>query len=444
MGIPVLPPDVNESGALFSPVTLKDGTRAIRFGLAAVKNVGTQAIEHLIRERNKRPFESLADLCRRVDPRVCNKRVIESLLLAGALDSLPGHRAQLLAALDDTLEAAQTWRKEREELQIELFGFEETPNWEAELPDVAPFTQAQTLELERELMGLYLSGHPLDEYDALLERIGTDRLADLPELPDGSTVVTAGMILSVKPVVTKNGQPMAFLELEDKVAGCEVVAFPGVWEKASAFAAKGALVLVKAKLQHGDEDVKLLADEIVPLDSPDAEARARLWRRAAARAAGGIHGRIVPGGPATRQNGPLPDGGAAPNRARRPDGNPGLAGSQRTGGNPGPVGSPGANGYPKPAGSPGSAGAPGAASPAPSVSVRQRVYIRIDEVHERPAALNRLKKLLLDHPGLVPVVLHYERQRRTVALSDDHRVRPSPELFRQIERLLGEGTVRVK
>jgi len=441
MGIPVLPPDVNESGALFSPVTLKDGTRAIRFGLAAVKNVGTQAIEHLTRERAKRPFESLGDLCRRVDARVCNKRVIESLLLAGALDSLPGHRAQLLAALDDTLEAAQTWRKEREELQIELFGFEETPNWEPELPEVAPFTQAQILELEREFMGLYLSGHPLDEYGELLERLGTDRLADLPELPDGSPVVTAGMILSVKPVVTKNGQPMAFLELEDKVAGCEVVAFPGVWEKVSSFAAKGALVLAKAKLQHGDEDVKLLADEIVPLDAPDAEARVRLWRRAAARNLGGGVHRVAPDRPPTaaRQSGSI-QGGAAPNRAARPGGNPGSAGNPGPGGSAGPAGRAGPGGNGKPRG----VGSPAPVSPGPAVSVRQRVYIRIDEVHERPAALNRLKKLLTDHPGLVPVVLHYERQRRTVALSDDHRVRPSPELFRQIERLLGEGTVRIR
>jgi len=455
MGIAVLPPDVNESGALFSPVTLRDGTPAIRFGLAAVKNVGTQAIEHLIRERSQRPFESLGDLCRRVDPRVCNKRVIESLLLAGALDSLPGHRAQLLAALDDAMEAAAAWRKEREELQIELFGFEETPNWEVELPEVAPFTSAQTLELERDLMGLYLSGHPLDEYGALLDRLGTDRLADLPEMPDGSPVVTAGMVLSVKPIVTRNGQAMAFLELEDKVTGCELVVFPGVWEKASSFAGKGALVLVKAKLQHGDEDVKLLADDIIPLGSPDAEARVRQWRRIAGRIAGGGPGRMA-GGPVSRPHGfGASNGAAAGSSAVPPEGAaPGTGTAPGTSAAPGTVPASGSS----PALNHGSAsghgpargaerrpaGRPGAVSPAPAVSVRQRVYIRIDETHERPAALNRLKKLLLDHPGLVPVVLHYERQRRTVALSDDHRVRPSPELFRQIERLLGEGAVRVK
>jgi DNA polymerase-3 subunit alpha len=416
MGIAVLPPDVNESGALFSPVVRADGTPAIRFGLGAIKNVGTQAIEHLMRERAERPFESLTDLCRRVDPRVCNKRVIESLLLAGALDSLPGHRAQLLAVLDETMEAAAKWRKDREELQIELFGFEEAANWDVELPDVAPFSAAQTLELERELMGLYLSGHPLDEYDGLLERLQTDRLADLPELPDGAVVVTAGMILSVKPIVTKNGQAMAFLELEDKVTGCELVVFPAVWKTASAFVSKGSLVLVKAKLQHGDEDVKLLADEIVPLEAPDAEARAMRWRRAAGARRG--HGAPVRVAEAR--------GSRSEGEWSRENGDAAMPAA-------------GSAGFPKRGGMP-----DGGAGSVPAARVRQRVYIRIDEAHERPEALNRLKTLLKANAGPLPTVLHYERERRTVELSADYRIRPSPELLRQIERLLGKGSVRVK
>src|SRR5690606_29331468 len=138
MGIAVLPPDVNESGVSFTPV---EG--AVRFGLAAVKNVGGQAIEALKAAREERRFDSLLDLCRRVDLRVVNKRVLESLLQAGACDSLQGHRAQLLAVLDETVDAALKWRKEREELQIELFGFEEVQNWDVDLPDIMPFTQGQ-------------------------------------------------------------------------------------------------------------------------------------------------------------------------------------------------------------------------------------------------------------------------------------------------------------
>ncbi|REK64790.1 MAG: DNA polymerase III subunit alpha [Cohnella sp.] len=400
MGIEVLPPDVNESGVLFTPVR-RDGSGAIRFGLAAVKNVGTQAIESIMAVRKEQPFASLLDLCRRVDPRTCNKRVIESLLLAGALDTLPGHRAQLYAALDEMVEAAAAWRKEREEiqLQLELGDLGDSPNWNVELPEVEPFTQAQTLEFERELMGLYLSGHPLDEYAPLWETLRLDRLVDLADAPDGAPVLTAGMIVSVKPIVTKNGQPMAFLELEDRIMGVELVAFPGVWKTASAFAGKGALVLVKAKLQHGDEDFKLLADAIVPLSAPDLAAQAERLRRAGPRP-GRADGPGIASGSA-RMGGPLRAGGAAPGRAE--------------------------------------GGKTAAGKHAP-----QRVYIRIGERFEQPEVLARLQSTLSAHPGPLQTVLFYERGHRTLALNDSYRVKPSPELLREIEALLGEGSARIK
>lgn len=158
-GIGVLPPDVNESGVLFTPVPGEGtGTGHIRFGLAAIKNVGTLAVENIMAVRKERPFDSLLDFCRRVDLRVCNKRVVESLLQAGAFDCLPGHRAQLLAMLDETVDAALKWRKERDELQIQLFDdLVETPNWEIRYPDIPKFTIGKQLEMERELLGLYLS-----------------------------------------------------------------------------------------------------------------------------------------------------------------------------------------------------------------------------------------------------------------------------------------------
>jgi len=417
MGIPVLPPDVNESGVLFTP-TSGGGTSAgaIRFGLAAVKNVGTQAIDNLLAERAKGPFESLTDLCRRVDPRICNKRVLESLLLAGALDSLPGHRAQQLAALDETVEAAAAWRKEKEELQLEfdLAGLGESPNWNVDLPDVTPFTPAQTLELERDLLGLYLSGHPLDEYDGLGERLGLDRLVDMADMPDGASVLTAGMVASVKPIVTKKGEAMAFLELEDRIMSVELVVFPSVWKAASSAAGKGALVLVKAKLQHGDEDFKLLADGIVPLSVPDLAAQAERLRRLGA-------GRPREAAAAS--------GGAAVRRQAAPD-----AVAARPSGNVGGLAPSGSDVRSRPP----SAAATSADKP------QQRVYIRIDADRERPAVLEALKRLLASHPGPLATLLYYGSKRRTVALSDSLRVKPSPELFFQIEQLLGEGSVRVK
>lgn len=428
MGIAVLPPDVNESGVLFTPVSrngegagAEAGAGAIRFGLAAIKNVGTQAIDNLLGVRKEGPFDSLSDLCRRVDSRVCNKRVLESLLLSGALDSLPGHRSQLLAALDETVEAAAAWRKEKEELQIELFDLGESPNWEVELPNVTPYTPAQTLELERELLGLYLSGHPLDEYDGLWEELGLDRLVDLAEAPDGSPVLTAGMIVGAKPIVTRAGQAMAFLELEDKIMSAELVAFPSVWKAAASIAGKGALVLVKAKLQHGDEDYKLLADALVPLAAPDLRGQAERLRRMSAAPA--PQGRRAGGAP------PGARGGSAPQAAASAAG--GRAGASARG-----PASEGANAS--------AAASRPTARPPRSRSASQRVYVRIDAERERPDVLASLKRLLAAHPGPLPTLLFYEREHRTVALSDELRVKPSPELTASVEKLLGEGSIRVK
>lgn len=359
MGIDVLPPDVNESGVLFTP--LPDGS--IRFGLAAIKNVGTHAMESIIAERAEKPYEDLLDFCRRVDLRVCNKRVMESLILSGAFDSLPGHRAQLLAMLDETMEAAQKWKKEREDLQLHLFGFTEEAQWTVEPPDVRPFQRMQQLELERELLGIYLSGHPLEDYAEKLEELEVDQLTQLPEYEDGSEVIAAGLVVSMRTIFTKKGQQMAFAELEDQMASrAELVLFPGVWQRCSSFVDKGELIIVKGKLQLQEEEVKLLVDDAAPLSAPDMETR---FRRK----------------PGVKRN---------------------------------------------------------VAAPA------QRVFIKIASDREQPDTLHRLKYLLEQHPGTLPVVLYYERTRRVIALHKRYRVKPSPGLTKAIEGIMGDGSVRIK
>ncbi|WP_041044842.1 DNA polymerase III subunit alpha, partial [Gordoniibacillus kamchatkensis] len=155
MGIAVLAPDVGTSGVTFTPVGGEEG-QTIRIGLAAVKNVGTQAIEAIMRERENGPFESLFDFCRRIDLRVCNKRVIESLIGCGAMDGLPGNRAQKIAVLDYAVETAVKWQKDRDELQLSLLGFEETTNWDIAFPDMPDISPGQKLEAEKELLGLYI------------------------------------------------------------------------------------------------------------------------------------------------------------------------------------------------------------------------------------------------------------------------------------------------
>ncbi|AHV96644.1 DNA polymerase III subunit alpha [Paenibacillus sabinae] len=418
MDIGVLSPDVNESGVLFTPVDGASGAGGhIRFGLAAIKNVGTLAVESILEARKERPFDSLLDFCRRVDLRVCNKRVVESLIQAGAFDSLPGHRAQLLAMLDETTEAAAKWRKEREELQIQLFDdLVEMPNWDIRYPDVPKFTAGQQLELERELLGLYLSGHPLDDYAELLEQSGVQRLMDLGEAPDESPAVTAGMIVSVKEIMTKAGKAMAFAEWEDQIERCEVVLFPEVWKRSRALVDKGALLALRAKVQQQDEGFKLLADEVAQL-SPDT-LRALLQRRAAAAA--------------RPQGRPAPAGSGAPKAAAAPAAAAGTAAGGR-----GPAGPPG--GLAPAARAPRQAAAPPAAG-----SAGQRAYIKITAAAEEGGLLPQLKELLQNHPGAVPTLLFYEREQRLIALSDSFRVKPSPELFGLVESLLGPGTIRIK
>jgi DNA polymerase-3 subunit alpha len=407
MGIAVLPPDVNESGVSFTPV---DG--AVRFGLASIKNVGTQAIEALRKARSERPFLSLLDLCQRVDLRVVNKRVVESLVQAGAAESLVGHRAQQLAVLDETIEAAMKWRKEREELQIELFGFNEVQNWDVELPEIPSFTQGQKLELERELIGLYLSGHPLDEREEELLAMGIGRLSDLEGAPDESQAVTAAMVVSVKPFTSRKGQAMGFVELEDRIERVEGVVFPTVWGRSKEAFQKGSLLLILATVQLEDEGFKLIVEEAMPLGMPDlAEQVARLQRQARARGS-----RAAKGGRAAA----VPAAGAAavPAAQQGRAARPAMAVPQAQ-------------------------PAPPAARRAPTGKA-QRVYIKIAEDREQPALLAQLKALLSGHTGPLETVLFYEREQKTIALNDKTRVKPSRELFGEIERLLGKGSAIVK
>ncbi|MFF2480610.1 DNA polymerase III subunit alpha [Paenibacillus sp. NPDC058071] len=433
MGIAVLPPDVNESGVTFTPV---EG--AVRFGLAAIKNVGTQAIEALKVERAAKSFDSLLDLCRRVDLRVVNKRVLESLIQAGAFDSLAGHRAQLLAALEETVEAAQKWRKEREELQIELFGFEEVQNWDVELPNIRQYTIGEQLELERELLGLYLSGHPLDEAEEALEPFGLDRLVDLAEATEGAPAVACVRIVSLKPFTNKKGNAMGFLELEDRIMRVEAVVFPTVWKRVSEKLQKGGLIVVQATVQHQDEDFKLIVEDAVELESGQYEAAgesARRLRKQAQARSGRLPSARPPG---QRTQGRDLASAGQPERERTGSGKAAdapAAAAVGVGTGVTELASANAATSDRPA-------AP--ASDGSGQRKRQRVYIKIAEPNERTGALEQLQQLLAGHQGQLDVVLFYERSQKSIALSEQYRVKPSPKLFEAIERLLGPGSAVVR
>ncbi|WP_017811242.1 DNA polymerase III subunit alpha [Paenibacillus shenyangensis] len=462
VGVEVLPPDVNTSGITFTPV-LEDlalphqsgenpaedvtghaqlsqensdsnldkveanstGEQAaetaqitghIRFGLGAVKNVGTQAINSIIKERAERPFDSLVDFCRRVDPKACNKRVIESLIQAGAFDTLPGHRAQLLQMLDETIKEAAKWRKEREELQIEMFDFDlgEKPNWEVSYPDIPPFTAGEQLEFERELLGLYLSGHPLDDYERVIEESGLSRLMNLHEAEDDSMVAVAGMVVSLKAITTKQGKSMAFMEMEDQIEKCEVVMFPEVWRKYNELVDKGVLLVIRGRLQKQEEEgFKLLAEEAVPLTPAAAGEMAEKARQRRSKTSTGA--------PAARRPSPVAKSKTQPAAA-------GKASSTVASTSSAPASSSG-----KAAAEQDNAGKPS-----------QTVYIKITREAQQAGRLEQLKQLLSSHPGQLGTVLFYEESQKLLDLSDSYRIKPSPALFKEMEQMLGEGTVKVK
>jgi DNA polymerase-3 subunit alpha len=294
MKVALWPPDVQESGIAFTPVS-RDGLYGIRFGLAAIKHVGAQAIESIIQERQVKPFHDLLDFCQRIDLRVCNKRVIESLILVGAFDRFPQHRAQLLLMLDEAIDSALNWRKQHDEFQLYLDGFTEDSHWQVTVPDVVAMSASQQLDVERELLGIHISGHPLDTYKDTLDILELDALDEGSEWKESEEVVIAGMILHVKTILTKKGSAMAFIEFEDRIDQIEVVCFPETWSQVASIASKDQLILLRAKVQlQDDEQSKLIAEDMCLLS--DTESVTRILKKSHKKIASSLP--IVPKKPA--------------------------------------------------------------------------------------------------------------------------------------------------
>jgi len=284
MGIRVEPPDVQSSGAQFTPHVTPEG-EAIRFGLAAVKNVGGNAIESIMKAREEvgGRFKSLWEFCEKVDLRVMNSRVIQSLIKAGALDSL-GKRAQLMAALDKAMERAQKAQKDAEHGQSGLFGlFDEGPKagrGNDELPKVAEWEEGERLANEKEVLGFFVSGHPLDKYAEKLRNLtGVISTAEAlerkpPEKRWGTQadpadeIQVAGMILGLKVQKTKRDQKLyAQAALEDATGKIELVCFPRDYEKLQGQLKMEAPVLVRGALTGDDDSApKIAVSAIVSLE----------------------------------------------------------------------------------------------------------------------------------------------------------------------------------
>ncbi|HIU10722.1 MAG TPA: DNA polymerase III subunit alpha [Candidatus Avidehalobacter gallistercoris] len=264
-GLEILPPDINLSYTNFS---VSDGK--IRFGLAAIKGVGREVINQIIAEREKGgAFTSLTDLCSRI---VINKRILEGLIRSGALDSLGGKRSQYLAVYEQALDIGRRYAEEQASQQLSLFDFgvEQKQLLEVDLPQIAELSKMELLHMEKDSIGFYISGHPLDEYTEKLKPIINHHLSELPELSDRAALRVAGLVTGNQNRLTKNGDSMAIFTLEDKTASVRCVVFPKAYAVSRSAITDNAPVLVNGRLQVEDEErYTIIVDSVFALDGMD-------------------------------------------------------------------------------------------------------------------------------------------------------------------------------
>lgn len=294
-GVRILPPDVNESAAGFT-VTGGD----IRFGLEAIKNLGSSAVQAIIEERARGgPYRSLSDFCRRVDLGVVSRKMLESLIRAGAFDFTGAKRSQLVAIMDRAYEVGQSVQKQKAAGQVSLFdvlagapaaGGQERSGLSApgasagggpgaqgpaalragafagaeelDLPDIEEFDEEDLLRDEAELLGMYVSGHPLDRYRPWIKVLADSTTARIEEEPDGAVLALAGMVRGVKRTATKSGTLMAFFTLEDVEGTCEVVVFPKAYERFRHLIEDGRPVLVVGRVDAREDVVKFICEAV--------------------------------------------------------------------------------------------------------------------------------------------------------------------------------------
>jgi DNA polymerase-3 subunit alpha len=280
MGIKVLPPDVNESQDSFTAVG-----DDIRFGLGAIRNVGTAVVESIVRtRREKGAYTTFTDFMQKIELPVCNKRVIESLIKAGAFDSLGHARRRMIECHETVVEAMTAVKRKEAEGQFDLFGgmmadaggTDTVVGLDVEV-DGDDWPAKTRLEFEREMLGLYVSGHPLDGAERVLRRNSEHRIADLvgEETQDGMSVTIAGIISSLERRVTKQGNAWAKATIEDLDAGIEVLFFPKTYELVGPHLAPDLTVAVKGRVNRREQEISVVAMDLRVLEFTDADLDAR-------------------------------------------------------------------------------------------------------------------------------------------------------------------------
>jgi len=253
----------------------------IRFGLAAIKNVGDAAIDTLLMERGTGgPFHSLFDFCQRVDLRKVNRRVIESLIKCGAFDVSKTHRSQMLTSLDEALTRSQQIQKRKGEAQMSMFA--SSVKEESPYPELEEFPEKQLITFEKETIGFYFSQHPLSRYREVVQRVTQEDSSTLAELPNGSEVKICGLVSTMKEITTKKGDRMAFVTLEDMKGFVEAILFPEVFKASLTLLRSGEPIILRGTLDLSDEQAgetrigqqtkaKIIGREVEALPEPSAQ-----------------------------------------------------------------------------------------------------------------------------------------------------------------------------
>jgi DNA polymerase III subunit alpha len=443
MGIDVRPPDVHRSDLFFTV----EGD-AIRFGLLAVKNVGEGAIESIIKAREEGgEFRSLTDFCSRVDIRLANRKVLESLAKVGALNCF-GHPAQVLMGLDDALAAGQAAQRDRISGQFSLFdmGSDDGAALERPLPVTPETPVRERLRWEKELMGLYLSDHPMGE---VADRVGLFATAYSGDMKDesleGQRVVLGGIVTTVRTIITRTKSTMAAVTIEDLQGTVEVVVFPKTWETTAGLWSEGSILLVAGRVDHRGDEAQLLADSVWDWDQvsergPEAFARdvGSLDKRTR-RGSGGAGGNGSSGSNGgSSGNGRYAAPSVSPMRPAEPLPTYSEPPSTLAAGE-----TPDEPALPDEARSRASAAAqapsrPTEAAPGAVLNVR---FVRAAGAERVVMAMESFKSVLREHPGTTRVVVHVPAPGGTALPMELRGVAYDGELVAEVLRRVGDGVI---
>jgi len=417
MGIKVLSPDVNESFVEFAVVP---GENEIRFGMSAIKGVGVGVVEEILRARKEGKFASVEDFAKRVSTQKVNKKAWDSLIKTGAFDEL-ADRSDLLFNLETIQAFASKLQKEALSGQTDLFGG--MANMATIQPTItlttAPVkhTDKERLTWERELLGLYISAHPLDNYDAYFSE-QTVPVVEMTQDIDNKPLTIGGLVSAVRTIVTKSGTKMAFVKLEDKTGEAEVIVFPNLYEQVGAKLVQDAVIRASGKVSARDRDgnltsdVKLIADEVQLVDDEELRTYESTGRSMVKPKAGKLVAvRKKPGGGSW--------GGAK-----------GGGGASSGGSSSGQASGPGATAPSRPSG------------PPPVAEVLKTLYIHVKDPDDQ-AVLMSIRQECAKSPGLGDTVLVLGPDKQS-AIKMPFRVDNSDELIGRLVRILGEDAVALK